>query len=602
MFSSIRWRIALPYAALMILVMAGLTIYLTRVVRESEEENLRRMLLQQAEHIAAQIRGDWAGASHGDLDNQAQELAGLLQARVSLVDTSGALLGESHPDSREGDLLGTPEMVLAGRGEAGSAIRYNNELAANMLYMAAPVTNEDGAVIGIARVGVPLNRVEERLVSLRQPLLTTAILTAAIAIIMAIFIAESTSQPVRRLTSVAKRMAAGDLDARLFVGGRDEVGQLTQAFNDMGEQLRQQVDTLNTERERLATILEHMADGVVITDEVGKVLLLNPAAVEILETEQEEALASTFAQVARHYRIIEVWQRCQKSGLQQTEAVEIYPERTRQEELFLQIIVTPLHNTTAGIDQARAYLIILQNLTPVRRLETVRRDFISNISHELRTPLASLKAVVETLRDGAIDDAEAAQRFLDRADQEVDALTQMVNELLELSRIESGRVPLRLSPTPIYQFIEPAVVRLQPQAERGGISLILDLPPHLPLVLVDGQRVQQVVVNLVHNAVKFTPAGGRVTISAEKTAGAIIVQVADTGVGIPAADLPRIFERFYKADRARSSGGTGLGLAIARHIVQAHGGRIWAQSKEDRGSTFYFSLPIADENREAASS
>jgi two-component system phosphate regulon sensor histidine kinase PhoR len=203
---------------------------------------------------------------------------------------------------------------------------------------------------------------------------------------------------------------------------------------------------------------------------------------------------------------------------------------------------------------------------------------------------------VETLRDTALDDPPAARRFLDRADHEVDALTQMVHELLELSRIESGKVPLRLAPTALADVVLPQVDRLRPQAERNNLSLEIDLPADLPLVLIDGLRIQQVVGNLMHNAIKFTPEGGAISVTAEVEEGGadVIVAVKDSGVGIPAGELDRIFERFYKADRARSGGGTGLGLAISRHLVQAHGGRIWARSKEGKGSTFYFTLPIAD--------
>jgi two-component system phosphate regulon sensor histidine kinase PhoR len=257
---------------------------------------------------------------------------------------------------------------------------------------------------------------------------------------------------------------------------------------------------------------------------------------------------------------------------------------------------------------------MLQDLTRIRRLETVRRDFISNISHELRTPLAGLKALVDTLRDGALEDPPAARRFLDRMETEADALTQMVKELLELSRIESGRVPLRLRPTPVANVILPPIERLTPQAERAKLTIDVDLPAELPLVLAEEQRIQQVVTNLVHNALKFTPEGGRITVKCSrlqvKSSGTaqpstpnlepgtlpegdwVLVSVQDTGIGIPEDDLDRIFERFYKTDRARSSGGTGLGLAIAKHIVQGHGGQIWAESVEGKGSTFFFCLPV----------
>jgi two-component system phosphate regulon sensor histidine kinase PhoR len=322
-----------------------------------------------------------------------------------------------------------------------------------------------------------------------------------------------------------------------------------------------------------------------ITDDLGHVQLINPAACELLEATEEEALAHSFAQVVRHHQFIELWRRCYDTGEEQREVVEV-----RERELFVQVIVTPLRSGQQGS------MIIFQNLTPLRRLQTVRRDFVSNISHELRTPLASLKALVETLQDSAIDDPPAARRFLVRAEQEVDALTQMVQELLELSRIESGRVPLRLSPTPVSNILFPPIERLRTQAERKHIDLAIALADDLPLVLVDPGRIQQVTSNLVHNAIKFSQEGATVSIEAhaDHSEEVVVIKVRDTGVGIPEAELSRIFERFYKADRARSGGGTGLGLAIARHLVRAHGGRIWAKSKEGKGSTFTFTVPFAE--------
>jgi two-component system phosphate regulon sensor histidine kinase PhoR len=273
---------------------------------------------------------------------------------------------------------------------------------------------------------------------------------------------------------------------------------------------------------------------------------------------------------------------------------------------FLQVAVTPIREGAS-----RGQLVMLHDLTQVRRLETVRRDFISNLSHELRTPLASLRAVVETLQDGALSDPRSAERFLDHAANEIDLLTQMTEELLELSRIESGRVPLQLAPTTVVDLLEPAVHRLQRQAKRKKLKLTTEVPAGLPMVLADAGRISQVVTNLLHNAIKFTPPKGEIAITASMAgqpepgdgpavgaAETILIEVSDTGIGIPAEDLARVFERFYKSDPARShaddKGGTGLGLAIARRIVEAHGGRIWAESKKGKGSAFYFTLPVGE--------
>ena len=254
---------------------------------------------------------------------------------------------------------------------------------------------------------------------------------------------------------------------------------------------------------------------------------------------------------------------------------------------FLQLIVIPDRYTTGGS------LLLVQDLTRVRRLETVRRDFISNISHELRTPLASLKALTETLQDGALSDPEAAPRFLGRMVTEVDALTQMAQELLDLSRIESGQVELSLKPVTPRRLLTSASERMRLQAERAGLSLHVECPDDLPKVNADEPRIEQVLVNLIHNSVKFTRPGGDVVLSAEAGEGVVRCAVKDTGVGIPADDVPRIFERFYRVDKSRAGGGTGLGLSISRHLVESHGGHIWAESIEGKGSTFYFTLPIS---------
>jgi two-component system phosphate regulon sensor histidine kinase PhoR len=506
---------------------------------------------------------------------------------VTVIAPDGTVIGESDANRAQMDNhLRRPEIQEALVTGEGSSIRFSDTEQYESIYMALPVS-QDGEMLGFVRVALPLDAVNADINQLRGSIFTAALIAALFAVLLALIIADRIAQPVGRLTNVAKRMAGGDLNARLFVSSRDEIGELTRAFNYMGEQLRDQVTTLAEERTRLATVLELMADGVLITDSEGTVVLVNPSAAALLETSEEEAIGRSFAQVVRHYQFIELWRLCDETGEEQVETVEI-----GQRELYVQVSITPLDAAQQGS------LIILRNLTPIRRLQMVRRDFISNISHELRTPLASLKAVVETLRDGAMSDPVMGPRFLDRADREVDALAQMVQELLELSRIESGKVPLQLEPTHVAEIVSRPVERLRPQAERAEVLLTVELDPDLPRVLVDPVRLQQVITNLVHNAIKFTPPGGEVSVQAKLDPGeeVVVMRVRDTGVGIPSVDLPRIFERFYKADRARSGGGTGLGLAIARHLVQAHGGRIWAKSKEGKGSTFFFTLPLAEEN------
>jgi two-component system phosphate regulon sensor histidine kinase PhoR len=341
--------------------------------------------------------------------------------------------------------------------------------------------------------------------------------------------------------------------------------------------LEARTSVVEAERARLAAVLDRMTDGVLIADSDGQIQFANPAAERLFET--KNAVGRRVVEVLRQYQLVEAWQRSRDTSEAQEESVEI-PTRRR----FLQLIVLPDRQTSGS-------LLMVQDLTRVRRLETVRRDFISNISHELRTPLASLKALTETLRDGALEDSKAAARFLGRIETEVDALTQMATELLELSRIESGQVPLELKAVPAAALLLSAVERMRAQAERAGITILIDNAEDMTVLRADPTRLEQVLVNLIHNAIKFTRPGGEVILATENEADFVRFSVRDSGAGIPAEDLERIFERFYKADRARSGGGTGLGLSISRHLVEAHGGRIWAESTEGQGSTFYFTIP-----------
>lgn len=356
-----------------------------------------------------------------------------------------------------------------------------------------------------------------------------------------------------------------------------ELENLASAISSIVTVRNTQYAALDSERARLATVLDQMTDGVLIADADGIVQFANPAAGKLFQS--ANPIHHSLTEVIRHHQLVEAWRRCQETGELQSESVEL-PNRHQ----YLQLIVIPDSHASGS-------LLLVQDLTRIRRLETVRRDFISNLSHELRTPLASLKALTETLQDGALDDPPAARKFIDQIQTEVDALTQMVTELLELSRIESGRLALDLQPVSPSDLLFSACKRMQLQAERAGLSLRVECADDLPKVRIDSQRLEQVLVNLIHNAVKFTRAGGEVTLHAEAGLGEVRFAVRDTGIGIPEEDVTRIFERFYRVDKSRAGSGTGLGLSIAKHIVEAHNGKIWAESIEGRGSTFYFTIP-----------
>ncbi len=580
MFRSIRWRIAIAFAVLIIACISGLGVYLAHSARNDHLDTLRTQLAEQALLIGDSSIPYFTDSQTQDLDGLAKRLGEQIGSRITIIEKDGVVLGDSEeaPSTMENH-SNRPEVQQALSEGTGSSIRFSETVGYEMMYVAVPIT-VNGEIVGVARVSLPLTEIDKSLDHLSRIIIIGAVIAAVIAILLAFQILRITTEPIKKLTQLSLKMAQGGLDQEIQITSRDEVGELAGAFNQMAARIRETVALITNERDRMATILSTMGDAIFIVDSDSRITTMNKAAESIFQISEEKAKGRTFIEVVRDHELNKVLQSCQSTKKQQTGFVELKPKKQ-----FLGIASTPLPG------EANC-LILIQDLTELRRLETVRQDFISNISHELRTPISSVKALAETLSEGAIEDTTVAKDFLNRINAEADKLAQMVQELGKLSRIESGEAPLQKKLFEIVQPIEHAVERLRAQAERSGLNIETNIPSGLPQVLADESRVEQVLVNIIHNAIKFTPGGGRIKVSAEVKEDNLVVSVADTGIGIPADDLPRIFERFYKADKSRSGGGTGLGLAIAKHIVEAHGGKIWAESVEGKGSTFHFTLPM----------
>jgi two-component system phosphate regulon sensor histidine kinase PhoR len=583
-FRSIRWRIALPQLALFPLILLGLLLFLTNFVRGAYLDTLESRLQAECRLLAAEtMQLEQTSLTPVQLELYAQNIGRNLGLRFTIINIDGKVLADSEvdPATMENHLT-RPEVQQALSQGSGSNTRKSATTGINTLYVAIPMRS-GAQTAGIVRLAVPIADIDAVVLRLQTTLSIALGIAALLSLGLSILAVRRTTQPLEDLTDAARQVTAGNLNVTLLPAGRDETRQLIDAFNTMTEQLRSQLDALRGEREKLAAVLSRMTDGVAILDDQGSVTMLNPAAERIFDQRESHVLGHSAAEVFRHHQIFDLWQRCIASGKPGVITVETGLERT-----FLQAIATPLGKSMPG-----STLLLFQDLTRLRRLETVRSDFIANISHELRTPLASLQALSETLQEGALEDPTAGRRFLDQMQKEIDTLNQIIRELLELSLIESGKVPLSLQPVQPIALWDGVLARMQLQAERNNLRLNNLCPDNLPLVAADPPRIEQVMLNLIHNAIKFTPPGGKISVSAEARTAEVVFSIQDTGVGISADDLPRIFERFYKADRSRSGGGTGLGLAIARHIVETHHGRIWAESTEGKGSTFFFSLPIS---------
>jgi two-component system phosphate regulon sensor histidine kinase PhoR len=562
--------------------MGILGIYLVNFIRDTQIDSLRSQLEQDARLVAEAALPALSDTTKVDnVAVLAREFGKKINVRVTIVAPSGVVLGDSEQDpSIMGNHAARPEVVDAIKSGIGDSVYYIKITGQRMMYVAVPIASQ-GQIMGVASVGLSLATIESSLNRVTTTIVLSIVIIIILAIIAATLIARAITRPLRQLTRAAQKIAAGELDQHINLRASGEAGQIAQAFNEMSLKLRERVKGISDERNKLVAVLSSMADGVIMTDTERIIVMTNRAARRLFNL-PEDKIGQRLIHGVHDYEIDQVVQLCLNTSQEHTMQVEFGPDKR-----FLRVIAVPLGNA-----KLTGALLLLQDLTELRSLQTMRRELVGNVSHELRTPLAAIKAMVETLQNGAVSDIEVATDFLSRIDAEVDKMTHMVGELTELSRIETGQARLNLELTDINQLVIEATIRLMPQAGRQQVALLTKLYPELPLVGIDREQIQQVILNLAHNAIKFTPAGGRITVSTEIQQDSVIISIVDTGIGISKEDLPHVFERFYKADKARSGGGTGLGLAIARHIIQAHGGSIQVSSQEGEGSTFSFRLPL----------
>ena len=580
MSRSIYWKITIPLIVLVLLGMGFLGVYITSSARNTQINHLKLQLVNEAELVANISASSFAdSAQQINLNTMAQTIGTEINTRITFIALDGTVLGDNDQNAADMENHATrPEVKAALAGNIGQDTRYSATLREYMMYAAVPVVSQ-GQVIGVARVALPLSTVESSVNSDVLTIITAVVIAAILFILIAALITRMITQPVRQITKAAAGITAGDLGQEIEIRTNDEIGRLAHTFNEMSQKLKTTIAAIVDERSNLATVLTNLTDGVVMTDAEEKLLLTNPAAELLFNFKEENVNGHPLIEAVHDYEIDEIVKKCLRTTHEQTAQLEANGR-------FIRVIAVPI---TTG--RSYSTLVLFQDLTELRNLQTMRRELIGNISHDLRTPIAGIKAMVETLQDTAIDDKQVALDFLTRINGEVDRLTQMVTELTELSHIETGKAELRRVPTNLNSLIEEVISQMRPQAESKQVTITTDFNSNLPVIKIDKDRIRQTLTNLVHNAIKFNNPGGKVTISTTFHNESAIVSVSDTGMGISKEDLPHIFERFYKADKARSQGGSGLGLAIAKHTIQAHGGSISVKSEQGKGSVFSFNLP-----------
>ena len=577
-------RITLIYVTVVVSVIIAFAIYLVGFVSDSSGADLEERLERQALLVRDLTEGLFDDSPDQARIQSASVLAAeFSEMRVTVFAAEGTVLADvgNYPGAPVAS-ASAPEVVSALNSGKSVSARVETTGGQEHAFVAVPIIF-NGETVGVARASRTTSEIDSQNVSLVIGIIFSSAIVLILSVGLAYFLAQSASRSMEAAADGARRFANGDLDYRMDTSSYPGAEELAEAFNQMASTITDQIRNLTTESNQLSVILDTMADGVIVVNSNGQVELMNLSAEWMLESPNREADRIQLAEVVRDHEILQLVSEARRT--RQTRQAELELVHRRR---FLNVIATPL---SEGSDEG--VLLTLQDVTSLWQVETTRREFVSNVSHELRSPLAAIRAMTETLQDGALNDTDTAQDFLTRILNDTQRMTTMVNELLELSRLESGQAPIHLAPVSLESVVAEIESRFDVSPDHERLKLETNVPDGIPLVMGEADKLNQVLANLVENAVKVTGDGGLISISANATDRWVEVKVSDNGIGIAREHLPHVFERFYKVDRSRRDGGTGLGLAIAKHLVQAHGGDIKVESVEGEGSAFSFTLPRA---------
>jgi len=586
MFKSIKWRLTAIFFSVTAVFLFLLGFYLMNAMEQYLYDRTQEKLVSYAKLLADNLKDDFTrGAGPEYFDAYAHDAQKDISARVTVIDAKGQVLGDSVADKDSMvNHYKRPEIQKALNKETGKAIRYSSSTGKRMIYFAVPI-NKDYDIYGVVRVAVPWTEIEAGQKQIRWSIGTAIFVALVLTVVVVSSFTSTLVVPLQEMTWVAKEMADGKLDLNVNIKAKDEIGALGSGFNYMAQRLRDTISQITEERNKVSAILTSMNDGVIAIDRKGNILLINPAIERMFHIKYENSLGKSVIEVVRNFDLERLLHLALSSSEPITRELQVF---TPEPKTF-RVSTAPLTNETGVV----GVVAVMRDITAFREVERMKTDFVANVSHELRTPLTSIKGFVETLLDGALQEPETARHFLEIINDEADRLNRLIGDLLSLSRIEAKQGEIHKTFVDLEKLISNVVSVLSPQANEKSLTLNIDIKKPLPTLQVDSDLIGQLMINLVDNAIKYTPKGGRIDITAFRVKNGIKVAVKDTGIGIPWDSIPRLFERFYRVDKARSRemGGTGLGLAIVKHILEVHGGTIDVDSRVGRGSNFTFFLP-----------
>ncbi len=588
--SKMLWKL---YAGYAILVLASTTLVALLIARQIERdalEEIRESLHVRALMARELVRHYLSEISSSALPDRVRELGVETQTRITVVRSDGRVLADSHQDpARMGDHSNRPEILAAAAEGYGAATRMSSTVGRRMMYMALAL-QQQGSTWGYVRTALPLADVDRRLRHLRGEVMVACGISLFVALVLGFVVARRLTRPLISMTAQVESLAEGRFEQGLATTARDEIGTLARAINRVARSSRQRLEALQADRNKLRTILAGMVEGVIAVDRSERLVHMNEAAFKILNTPPEEVSSRPLREIIRVREICETLSRVIGEETEMRAEVTLVGRRG---DRHVSLHTAPLWD---GDGQLGGAVCVMHDMTELRRLEKVRRDFVANVSHELKTPVTAIRGAVETLQEDPHLTEEEWKRFVGKIHSQCLRLSALLNDLLTLARMESDSVAPERRLCDLRRVLQSALQPLLAAADQGAVKIDVQLSATPVWVLGEQEALGQAAGNLIDNAIKYTPRGGLIYIRLGAQSGYATLEVQDTGLGIEPRHQARIFERFYRVDAARSRelGGTGLGLSIVRHVVLRHGGQVSVESAPGLGSTFRVVLPLAE--------
>jgi len=585
---SFKSKLILSYILIILASFGLMAFFLDRHLEQNSLRDIRSSLIMQASLIENQIQAQKPKNEDIDyLDGLVKTLKPKIQCRLTIIDIKGNVLADSEKSRAEissmENHLGRPEVKAAIDGNIGVDTHYSPTLKVDMLYVAVPIRSGDQTA-GVLRLAMPLENIQKTLTAIRKIVLLGLLFALGLAAVLSYLLVSQITKPINRMMRICRRFAEGDFGRRINHNCSDELGELAVTLNKMAQDIEDKIKQTKEQNQKLTAVFNSMIEGVIVTDKATRIVSLNHTVEEMFGVCEKAAKGKLLLEAVRNSRLSEVISDVLENGRSASAEVNlVHPARKT-----LQINAAPIFSGNI-VDGC---LAVVHDITEIKRLETMRSDFVANVSHELKTPLTSIKGFAETLLEGALEDKEHNRSFLKIIHEHAERLNSLVNDLLSLSYFESTEMVLEKKNLDIRGLLDEVVLGFASQRKKKNIAINNELPSGL-VVKADRDRLGQVFTNLLDNAVKFGDENSSIKIYWQDTDGKIKVVVEDTGTGIPEKDIPRIFERFYRVDKARSRelGGTGLGLSIVKHIIEQHGGTVGVESIEGAGTKFWFTLP-----------